>query len=553
MNPELIVLMGFSGTGKSSVGRLVADSLGWDFLDTDERIVSQTGKTIAQIFSSDGEELFRKLESRVITEACAKNRVVISTGGGAFLEQKNRDLMLNNAVVICLDATPETIYDRLSKSMLSGTEAEVRPLLLDNNPLQRIQELKSERETSYAHAHWRIHTETLTRDQATDQVLHAWRVLKGDAQSIRLLEGLDIPATTVRTSSGAYPVYVGWGLKEHFTKYLEQVGIHGPLYVVTDQAVFDLQGKALQEALKDRDRDVHFFTVPAGETSKNLEVVRDIYEWLVEHRAERNHTILAVGGGVIGDLAGFVAATFLRGMNLVQMPTSLAAMVDASIGGKVAVNLPQGKNLVGAFYQPKLVIADLDMLSTLPERERIAGWAETIKHGMILDEQLIEDIELHVDDLLSLEAEATARVIRRSVAIKAGVVTEDERESTGQRAILNYGHTVAHALETATEYGEYLHGEAVAIGMTAASVIGLTLGITPESLINRQSKLLERFGLPVQCKEIDLESVLTAMQLDKKTTDGEINWVLLSGIAQPIRQSKVPQTLVKQVLQDLLY
>jgi 3-dehydroquinate synthase len=553
MKPELIVLIGFSATGKSSVGHLVAESLGWDFLDTDERIVSRAGKTIAQIFSSDGEEAFRKLENHVITEACTKNRMVVSTGGGAFLDQKNRDLMLSNAVVICLDATPESIYDRLSKSTTDGSETEVRPLLLSNNPLQRIQTLKSSREASYAYAHWRIHTETMTRDQVTDQVLHAWRVLKGDVRSATSLEELDIPATIVRTSSGVYPVYVGWGFKANLTEYLKQVGIHGPLYVVTDQSVFDLQGQSLQEALQGRGMEVHFFTVPAGESSKSLEIVRNLYEWLVEHRAERNHTILAVGGGVVGDLAGFVAATFLRGMNLVQMPTSLAAMVDASIGGKVAVNLPQGKNLVGAFYQPRLVIADLHMLSTLPDRERVAGWAETIKHGMILDEQLIEDIELHVDDLLSLEPETTARVIRRSVAIKSGIVTEDERESTGQRAILNYGHTVAHALEAATEYGEYLHGEAVAIGMTAAAVIGMTLGITPESLVNRQSKLLERFGLPVRCKEIDLKSVFTAMELDKKTTDGDINWVLLSEIAQPIRRSKVPQTLVKQVLQDLLY
>jgi 3-dehydroquinate synthetase len=247
-----------------------------------------------------------------------------------------------------------------------------------------------------------------------------------------------------------------------------------------------------------------------------------------------------------------VAATYLRGMPLVQVPTSLLAMVDASIGGKVAVNQRQAKNLIGAFYQPRLVFADVSTLQTLPERELTSGWAEVIKHALIMDEELLALLENHVDELRVLELAVTAQVVQRSVALKAQVVAEDEREVTGHRNILNYGHTIGHALESATGYGVLLHGEAVALGMVAAADIGRRLGVTPSDLADRQRALLERFSLPTRVCGIDPEDVLKAISLDKKTSDKSVRWVLLEDIAQPVLRSDVPLSLVRQVVEGML-
>ena len=245
---------------------------------------------------------------------------------------------------------------------------------------------------------------------------------------------------------------------------LREAGLSGSLYVVTDSNVHRHYVDPVAKALSGAGFAVHTRVVPAGEASKTLERASEIYDWLTPHKAERGQGVVAVGGGVIGDLAGFVAATYLRGLPLVQVPTSLLAMVDASIGGKTAVNQREAKNLVGAFYQPLLVFADMAALRTLPERELTSGWAEVIKHALIMDANLLALLEDRVDALRALEPDATTQVVRRSMALKAQVVAEDEREMTGRRSILNYGHTVGHALEAAAGYGALLHGEAVALG-----------------------------------------------------------------------------------------
>jgi 3-dehydroquinate synthase len=255
---------------------------------------------------------------------------------------------------------------------------------------------------------------------------------------------------------------------------------------------------------------------------------------------------------MIGDLAGFVAATFLRGLPLVHVPTSLLAMVDASIGGKVAVDLPQGKNLVGAFYQPRLVVTDAAALKTLPPRELTAGWAEVTKHALIQDADLLALLEEAAPALTGLEPEITTEVVRRSVAIKAQVVSEDERETTGRRTILNYGHTVGHALEAAADYTGLLHGEAVAIGMTAAAQIGRRMEVTPPALVERQKALLERFGLPVKAPALSLDRVLDAIALDKKVSGKAVRWVLLADVGLPVLRQDVPEPLVRQVVAELL-
>ncbi|MQF80442.1 3-dehydroquinate synthase [SAR202 cluster bacterium AD-493-K16_JPT_193m] len=273
---------------------------------------------------------------------------------------------------------------------------------------------------------------------------------------------------------------------------------------------------------------------------------------MVVNRAKRDETIIALGGGVVGDLAGFVASTYNRGMNFVQAPTSVAAMMDASIGGKTAVDLKQGKNLVGAFHQPLMVIADVSTLVTLPRREAVEGWAEGIKHGLILDPGLFEIFESEKESLLELDHVVTTDVIKRSMGIKARIVSLDERETLGYRTLLNYGHTLGHALETATEYGVLLHGEAVAIGMMAAAKIGNRLGITPDTLVERQERVLRSFDLPISIPKVDMEIVNDAMALDKKAEGSRLRWVLLKDLGQAVVRDDVPDTLIRDVLSSML-
>jgi len=276
----------------------------------------------------------------------------------------------------------------------------------------------------------------------------------------------------------------------------------GGVRIISDDNVFPLYGDRVRRVLEESGYAVDSYVVASGEGSKSFSTAVSIYDWLVDRRAERGDCIVALGGGVVGDLAGFVASTFLRGLPFVQVPTSLMGMVDSAIGGKVAVNHPEGKNLIGAFYQPRLVLADIETLTTLPERELVSGWAEVIKHALIRAPDLLELLEKQSDGLLGLEKAVTTGVVARSAAIKAEIVSEDEKES-GLRTILNYGHTIAHGIEAATGYGRFLHGEAVAIGMMGAAVISRQLGLISPEVVQRQEDILRKLGLPTACTGVD--------------------------------------------------
>ena len=276
-----------------------------------------------------------------------------------------------------------------------------------------------------------------------------------------------------------------------------------------------------------------------------------LYQWLAGRRAERGHLLVAVGGGVVGDLTGFVAATFLRGVPYGHVPTTLLGMMDAAIGGKTAVDLPQGKNLVGAFYQPRFVLSDVQTLQSLSDRTRKSGWAEAIKHGLILDEGLLSDFEDNAEGIVSLDEGLSTDIIRRSVAIKADVVSRDERETLGVRVLLNYGHTIGHALEASTGYQRFLHGEAVSIGMIGAARIGKAMGMLSDEDVQRHQDLLRRFGLPVHADDIDARAVRAAMGADKKTAGGTLRWVLLDGIGRAVTREDVPSQLVDSTIRSL--
>lgn len=543
-----IILIGFSTTGKSRVGREVAKGLGWELVDTDEEIVRLAGKSIAQIFAEEGEEHFRQLERQVLAKACGKERAVIAAGGGAILDSQNRELMKRRGVVVCLEATPETIYQRL----LKDTEASgpLRPLLAVPNPSERINQLKEYRQPYYAMADWTVHTDELSVEEVCQEVIRGWHYCSRACLGDIARHQSDL-ACEVVTATEHYPVFVGWGLLYHLGEKFNQAGLSGTVYLISDETVFFIYGTRVMKSLQSVGFSVNHFVVPSGEITKTLDTAIKIYDWLVEQRAERDDIIIALGGGMIGDLAGFVAATFLRGLPLVQVPTSLVAMVDAAIGGKTAVNHPKAKNLIGAFYQPRLVIADVQALTTLPRRELISGWSEVIKHGLILDAEFFEFLEGNASELSRLEPDTAIKAIRGSAAIKARVVSEDEKER-GKRTLLNYGHTIAHGLEAATNYERFLHGEAVAIGMMGAAMMSHNLGLLPQEVVERQRALLERFGLPTSCPEVDLSSVLKAMELDKKVRGKAVRWVLLAGIGQPVIRDDVPRGQVVKVLQELL-
>ena len=547
-----IFLIGFSGTGKSAVGRSVARLLGWAFADADELIVERADKSIDRIFADDGEPAFRRLERDIIVEMTTRERVVISTGAGSVMHDDSLGTMLASGLVVALEAHPETIYKRLSSiAEEDGAEAMVRPMLRSggsDDPLGRIESLKRERQWAYARAHWTVTTDAMSAEQAAHEVVRAWRKL-GAAQTWR--DDPDL-AATVTVEQGAYPVFVGWGtLERQLGQRLAESGFTGRAHIICDTNVVHPYGRAAQRSLHAADIEMGLFTFPAGEASKSLETATVLYGWLAEHRVERGDVIIAVGGGVVGDLAGYVAATFLRGIKLVQVPTSLTAMVDSSIGGKTAVDLPVAKNMVGAFHHPMMVLADVSALTTLPERALREGWAEAIKHGFALEAPLVDFYEQHAEALLSLDPELTTEAVARNAAVKARIVTEDERETSGRRMLLNYGHTIGHGVEAAAGYDAYLHGEAVAIGMTGAARLGMMEGVTSAEIVEHQASLIARFGLPSSYAGVAPEAIIQAMSRDKKTTAGQVSWVFLEEVGRAVTRKGVPVERVAEVVRDL--
>lgn len=543
-----LFLTGFSYTGKTQVSQLVAKRLGWNLVDTDDEIIKLAGKPIPDIFAQDGEERFREIEYQALLDVSRRSITVVSTGGGIIMAARNRELMRKSGAIICLEATPETIYRRLMIDSARSVGKVIRPLLSVPDPMARIVSLKGSRQALYADSDWTVHTDYLSEEQVASEVIRGWNfIARGRAGS-----SCDpAVAAVVTTATESYPVLVERGLLDSLGERMNKAGMSGSAYIISDTHVLPLYGERAAASLRSAGFHVYSLAVPAGESSKSMEVAGRIYDFLVKHRAERGHSIVALGGGVVGDLAGFVAATFLRGMPFVQVPTSLMAMVDSSIGGKVAINHPEGKNLIGAFYQPRLVVADVETLSTLPKRELTSGWAEVIKHGLIRDASLCQFLEQNAAQLVRLENPATTEAIKRSAAIKAAIVSEDEKE-TGLRTILNYGHTIAHGLEAATGYEQMLHGEAVSIGMAGAARIAERLGLLDSNAAERQHSLLLKFSLPVPCPDVALETVLKAIELDKKVQKKAIRWVLLENIGRAVVRGDVPEAMVRETTVDLV-
>ena len=552
-----IALIGFSGAGKSLVAKLVARHLGWSMLDIDDEIVKLTGKPISQIFASEGEAAFRLLESKALRSSLKKDKIVLSTGGGITVNPGNRRLLVANSTVVCLEASPQAIYRRLAQEDHSD-ETTVRPLLDVAKPLDRISKLKAKRLPYYAIAQWTVHTDALTPEEVCREVVRGWQYVTRQAPAANAAH---LPAAgaaysndyvaRVQTVNGTYPVFIGWGILDTLGSRIKEIGISGSVVVISDETVYSFHGEKVKKVLASAGFAVHCYTAPPGEQSKTIGEAIKIYDYLIQQRIERNDAIVALGGGMVGDLAGFVAATYLRGVPFVQVPTSLIAMSDASIGGKVAVDHKRGKNLIGAFYQPRFVLCDAVMLKTLPVRELVSGWAEVIKYGAILDLPYYEFLEKNYAKLNALQRAVTVEALYHSARIKAQIVTEDEKE-TGRRILLNFGHTIAHGLESATGYGRFLHGEAVSIGMAGAAKLSNSLGLLSAVDVSRLTTLLKRYKLPVQCSAVSVKRVKTAMQLDKKVRNKAIRWVLLNGIGSALVRHDVPDAYIDDVLREVI-
>ncbi len=348
----------------------------------------------------------------------------------------------------------------------------------------------------------------------------------------------------------SYPVYIGADLA-NLGKTVKSFPLGAHILLISDERVYSLYGEAVKSSLEENDFDVSIACVPPGETSKSLFQVEKLYTLCAELKLDRSATILALGGGVVGDLAGFVSSTYLRGINFLLVPTTLLAQVDASVGGKVAVDLPAGKNLVGSFYQPKFVYMDIETLKTLGSRQIREGLAEVVKHGVIKDEELFSYLEKNIEGEGNLGKEVAQFIIERSVRIKARVVEEDEREEKGRRQVLNFGHTIGHAIEGATEYNKYSHGEAVSLGMVAAAKISEKLDFINEDLVRRIIELLKVIGLPVKVEGVDEDKLWDILYRDKKIRAGGLNFVLPRGIGDVFLTSEVPTKVIREVLREI--
>ncbi|GJL58023.1 MAG: 3-dehydroquinate synthase [Nitrospirales bacterium] len=345
----------------------------------------------------------------------------------------------------------------------------------------------------------------------------------------------------------SYQVLIQPQILPQIGRVLQDVGLSGRVAIVTNPVVNELYGRVVVRALKRCGFSPFLVVIPDGEKAKSMYWLSKILDELVTQRLERQEVVLALGGGVVGDVAGFAASVYLRGVSFVQVPTTLVAQVDSSVGGKTGVNHPIGKNLIGAFYQPRVVVVDPQTLQSLPKREWVAGLAEVIKYGMIADSKFFEYLEQHVDDLREQAEDVIPTVIRRCCEIKAEVVGGDERES-GRRRILNYGHTVGHALETWGRYKTWIHGEAVGIGMVQEAGIARFLGMCTKELVERQRDLIQDVGLPIAMPSMSFAELWGAMQHDKKVVKGQINCVVPTAIGKvqvvPLFQQRIRQWFI---------
>jgi shikimate kinase / 3-dehydroquinate synthase len=554
-----IVLVGMMGAGKTSVGKRLALALGLNFVDADHEIESAAGMSIPDIFERHGEAYFRDGERRVVNRLMHEGQRVIATGGGAFINPATRDDIARNGISIWLKADMDVLMRRVRKRLN-------RPLLQTVNPEQTMRQLMAQRYPIYGLADFTVISRDGPHENVVDLILASLEgglpTLSKTAPHHKADNAADhddhLPQAQVHVelAQRSYDIFIGPHLLRTAGERIAALFPKASCAIVTDHNLTP-HLETLRRSLDDANIRHHTIVMTPGESSKSFQGFSNVCESVINARMERGDLIIALGGGVIGDLAGFAASAIRRGMRFVQIPTSLLAQVDSSVGGKTGINSHHGKNLVGAFHQPSLVLADTGTLKSLPLREFRAGYAEIVKYGLINNKPFFNWLEAHHTHIFAHQAELI-EAIRISCQSKADVVSRDETEQ-GERALLNLGHTFGHALETLTHYNsqQLVHGEAVAIGMMCALRFSARLGYCTEDDVFHVKHHLKAVGLPTEISDVhglnaNADMILEAMFQDKKVERGALTFILLRGIGASFIAKNMPAADVYAFLNEEL-
>jgi len=535
-----IALAGFMGTGKTTIGAALAAQLGRTFVDADHELERREGRSIPEIFAAQGEPYFRARERDLLQELSQRSDIVLATGGGMVVNPENRSLLLESCICIGLHAPADIILARVG----GESAAQTRPMLRGGDVRARIVELLAARAPAYAELHYRVET----ADRAPDEIA-------AEIASIVRAESRRIPVAI--PPSYRYDIVMGRGVLDHLGTMIAQRGWNGPAAIVTDDVVGPLFAADVQAALQVAGIASSIVTVPHGEKNKTLATVERMYRGFSERGMDRQSAVIALGGGVLGDTAGFAAATYLRGVPFVQAPTTLLAMADSSIGGKVGVDTPFGKNLVGAFKQPNLVVMDTRCLDTLPAEEIHCGLAEIIKAALIEGG----------DDYAAIRAlqntgmpagDELLRLLVNAIFLKRSVVQEDPEER-GRRALLNLGHTFGHGIEAYSGL-KLKHGFAVSLGMVCALRLSHKLRLCEEQLVDEVIAILRSAELPTAVQDVahifptwNVDEIWRLMQADKKKAAGRLRFVLLSRPGDVFLRSDVEDADARAAIASLVH